>query len=231
MTEITTAAELDALHMAVSVSARAACVEDRYSTAWLIVENDNGDLIAWSWPTEDEPDVHNWKYAQALDLPLTVLYRPDEPQRVQPSREEVARALHIFTRRGLGHEYRDIPACIASLTNTGASCLQFTHRAADAVLALLPGRCAPTEDEVLGALFPDGVGFPWIPYERKKAAAVRALYAGQPTVREAKAEALREFADEIAHEASKFPPGTDLTATIIRRAREIADSALGADHA
>lgn len=118
--------------------------------------------------------------------------RPDQPRPVKPSREDVARTLHIFTRRGLGHEYRDIPACIASLTNTGASCLQFTHRAADAVLALLPGRCAPTEDEVLGALFPDGVGFPWIPYERKKAAAVRALYAGQPTVREAKAEALEE---------------------------------------
>ena len=62
------------------------------------------------------------------------------PAPVKPSREDVARVLHLFTRRGLGHEYRDIPACIAALTNTGGSCLSFTHRAADAVLALLPGR-------------------------------------------------------------------------------------------
>lgn len=94
--EITTAADLDALHMAVSVAARAACVEDRYGDPWLIVENDGGDLIAWSYPMEDHPDVHNWKPAEDLERPLTVLYRPDRPAQptAQPSVETLALVVH-----------------------------------------------------------------------------------------------------------------------------------------
>lgn len=150
--EITTAAELEALHMAVSEAARAACVEDRYGDPWLIVENDGGDLIAWSYPYEDYPDIHNWKSAESLEMPLTVLYRPDRPAQptVQPTVEAVARAI-----RQAGDQRNNNSALIAE-----------SVRQAQAALALIGGR---TEAEVkaealeeaaeeFASRLPDGTG-------------------------------------------------------------------------
>lgn len=46
---------------------------------------------------------------------------------------------------------------------------------------------------------------------------------------EVKAEALRWFADRVAHESAEFPPGMDLTATIIADARSSADLLAGGE--
>jgi hypothetical protein len=141
MTEtITTAAERDALLMAVGENARAACVEDRYGDTWLIVENDGGDFIAWSYPHEDYPDVHNWKMAEALEMPLTVLYRPDQPTpTVKPSVEGIIEALvsaapEVYAERG-----------VTWSESKAADIRASAGPYARAVLALLPGR---TVDEV-----------------------------------------------------------------------------------
>lgn len=78
---------------------------------------------------------------------------PAQPT-VQPSVETVAKAIHSFTRRGLGHEYLDLQHCTPTTTNTGASCASFTRLAAEAVLALIGGR---TEREVLAQGWDEGV--------------------------------------------------------------------------
>lgn len=139
-------------------------------------------------------------------LPLTVLYRPDQPEPVKPSREGVRQAIE------------------AAFGPTWDSAVeQGLDSAADAVLALLPGRCAPTEEEIEQAILSARSPVSYEVVAGSAAVQVLALFAAQPTVREAKAEALREFAKEIEHEADEFPVGYDLTATIVRRAREIAD--------
>ena len=139
-------------------------------------------------------------------LPLTVLYRPDQPEPVKPSREGVRQAIE------------------AAFGPTWDSAVeQGLDSAADAVLALLPGRCAPTEEQIEQAILSARSPVSYEVVAGSAAVQVLALFAAQPTVREAKAEALREFAKEIEHEADEFPVGYDLTATIVRRAREIAD--------
>jgi hypothetical protein len=99
-------------------------------------------------------------------LPLTVLYRPDQPEPVKPSREGVRQAIE------------------AAFGPTWDSAVeQGLDSAADAVLALLPGRCAPTEAEVeecLFGLYDHGAS----PNAKKEARTVVALFAAQPTVSE-----------------------------------------------
>ena len=128
------------------------------------------------------------------------------PEPVKPSREGVRQAIE------------------AAFGPTWDSAVeQGLDSAADAVLALLPGRCAPTEEEIEQAILSARSPVSYEVVAGSAAVQVLALFAAQPTVREAKAEALREFAKEIEHEADEFPVGYDLTATIVRRAREIAD--------
>ena len=125
---VTSAAELDALHMAVSIAAQAALVMDAGHRDWLVWEDDGGDLWATSYHTEDdETDIRSRILvdAERLHFPLTVLYRPDQPQRVQPSREKVVAAL-----KGVWFNLSD----------------EFLGRFADAVLALLAQQ--PTVAEV-----------------------------------------------------------------------------------
>ena len=76
-----------------------------------------------------------------LQLPLTVLYRPDQPQRVQPTREDVARALFewdIAPEHPLPHPLWDDPH--------SARLRELWLSAADTVLALFDAQ--PTEAEV-----------------------------------------------------------------------------------
>jgi hypothetical protein len=77
---ITTAAELDALLMAISESAEAAIIT-QCRRPYLITEDDCGDYWAWSYQIEDEdlPYVS----AETLALPWVVIYRPDQPQRTE----------------------------------------------------------------------------------------------------------------------------------------------------
>ena len=80
---ITTAAELDALQLAVGEHGAAAIVRECYSRQqWLIVEDEWGQFTAWSYPT-DEGDNAQPVTALLERGPLTVLYRPDQPPRTE----------------------------------------------------------------------------------------------------------------------------------------------------
>ena len=164
MTTITTAAELDAL------PPLSVWIDSTDSIGF------RGDSGLFCLPQIGRPV--NWRAAQEIidlcadygALPLTVLYRPDQPEPVKPSREDVARAIAAHSGP-MGTHYFDVALA-----------------AADAVLALLPGRCAPTEAEVeecLFGLYDHGAS----PNAKKEARTVVAPFAAQPTVREAKAEA------------------------------------------
>lgn len=90
-------------------------------------------------------DGHGYKASELLEDatgPLTVLYRPDEPQRVQPSREDVARAL--FAHRHPNEFW-------GSGGSEGRR--EWYAAEADAVLALLPGR---SEAEVKADAWDEG---------------------------------------------------------------------------
>lgn len=135
MTEIiTTAAELDALLMAVSECAEAAVIQTADRRPYIITEDDSGTFWADSYWQEDEARGP-WA-AESIPLPWTVLYRPDaEPALVKPSREDVARTLFqwdIAPDHHQPHPLWDDPHS-ARLRDLWLS-------AADAVLALLPGR-------------------------------------------------------------------------------------------
>lgn len=107
--------------------------------------------------------------------------RPAQPEPVKPSREDVRQAIE------------------AAFGPTWDSAVeQGLDAAADAVLALLPGRCAPTEEDAAQAIESamgdadidgygsEGAGYDYLVLAR----AALDLFAAQPTVREAKAEAV-----------------------------------------
>jgi hypothetical protein len=101
---------------------------------------------------------------------------PDQPEPVKPSREAVARAIAAHSGP-MGTHYFDVALA-----------------AADVVLALLPGRCAPTEEEIARRLHRADCDCPepgaedhGIDYAML-AEDVLALFAAQPTVAKAKAE-------------------------------------------
>lgn len=80
-TIITTADELESLHMAVSVAAHGALVMDAGHRDWLVWEDDGGDLWATSYPSEDDETDINARIlvaVESLRFPLTVLYSPDQ---------------------------------------------------------------------------------------------------------------------------------------------------------
>lgn len=125
--QITTAAELDALPVGSVIRCDDAegiglNVAERHAGGWQYV----GSALYFS-------------SAQVAsdEMAFTVLYRPDEPQRVQPSRERltlIARDVHLYDH---GPD--------AAISGPHA------QRIADAVLALLPGR---TEAEVKAEALP-----------------------------------------------------------------------------
>lgn len=102
---------------------------------------------------------------------------PDQPEPVKPSREAVRQAIE------------------AAFGPTWDSAVeQGLDAAADAVLALLPGRCAPTEEEIARRLHRADCDCPEPGAEdhgmdyAMLAEDVLALFAAQPTVAKAKAE-------------------------------------------
>lgn len=66
------------LHRAISEAAEPAMVRDRWGRSWLVVENPDGELVAWSYPTDDEGEP-NWVRATGLWFPLDVMHIPGEP--------------------------------------------------------------------------------------------------------------------------------------------------------
>lgn len=133
MTEtVTTAAELDALLMAVSECAEAAVIQTADRRPYIITEDDSGTFWADSYWQEDEARGP-WA-AESIPLPWTVLYRPGaEPAPVKPSREDATEAIITAAE---ANAYQ-----ITRGWMTESDCRIY----ADAVLALLPGR---TEAEV-----------------------------------------------------------------------------------
>ena len=111
---------------------------------------------------------------ESLELPLTVLYRPDVPARTEPTEEQVRAALN------------------AVLDDNTIHPTSLIDRMASAVLALLPQRVAPSTDEIAEAL--SGPWFDSRVYSSHAVAmTIEVLYASQPTVAEVKAEAIREY--------------------------------------
>ncbi|MDQ7993552.1 MAG: hypothetical protein AAGC63_12025 [Propionicimonas sp.] len=138
-TTITTAAELDALLRVVSERAEAAIVREPDGTPWFLTEDPDGYFWANTYPREDDDSLYP---AIDLDLPLTVLYRPDaqptdeETVTVQPDVETVVEALlaarsEVFAQRGVMHAPND-PADERERASAAIY--------ARAVLDLLPGR-------------------------------------------------------------------------------------------
>ena len=109
---------------------------------------------------------------------------PDQPEPVKPSREDVARVLYgQFTSNRIA-EWEDID-------DDSDEPRSGYLAAADAVLALLPDRCAPTEEEVTALLF-NLYDHGTSPDAKRETQAVLSLFGSQPTVREAKAEGWAE---------------------------------------
>ena len=82
---------------------------------WIITEDERGDAWAWSWLEEQGPDQREGEGpggtvvdAEALRLPLTVLYVPGEPSR--PSVTDNARA--EAERIAQQHEWTPVDRCI-----------------------------------------------------------------------------------------------------------------------
>lgn len=141
--QITTAEELDALHRAISDAAEPALV--RAMTAlWIIREGEDGELSAGSAYSDGEGLIP----ASMVQLPWTVLFRPDaptEPARCAPSREDLAAALkaHNFSRMTcLDHSHYGV-SC--DEVCHGVTDNQYLHHA-DAVQALYASQ--RTEAEV-----------------------------------------------------------------------------------
>lgn len=158
---ITTAAELDALLMAVSVSAEAAVIMHN-SRPYLITEDEWGEFWAWSYQCEDEE--RPYVSAEGLPLPWTVLWRPDQRCRSCGGTDGAHSPVHRRNPAGGGGANLPCPdqpvttkPTVEAVAQTiireaalsappGSPNERFISNAARAVLALLPGR---TEPEVI----------------------------------------------------------------------------------
>lgn len=132
---------------------------------------------------------------------FTVLYRPDAPERTEPTEDQVLTILrtHGIECTGLGEV-----TCVGCRSAGWMTWGEYRLHLARAVLDLLPQRVAPSEEEIAKAI-DDHVnsrefGIVRI-YDAECAGAahdVAALYASQPTVAEVRAQALRDFANEMS---------------------------------
>ena len=126
--QIRTAAELDALPVG-SVVARI-CSDGRGNVAYALTED------GWRMSTERviAPRVGEYDLVGNHIGPLAVLYRPDAPARTEPTEEQVREAVFSALRTERPDESDAAHANISII-------------AARDVLALLPQRVAPTEEE------------------------------------------------------------------------------------
>ena len=117
---------------------------------------------------------------------------PPTPARTEPTEEQVAEALFLHQYPGSG-----------GWTGPGWEVRRKPWLAmARAVLALLPQRVAPSEEEIAEVVRDTWEEeYEYVP--ETVAAAIAALYASQPTVAEAKAEALAEMRAYIIGEDSE----------------------------
>lgn len=76
MQTINTPEELDALLSQAGQDAEPLVVREGFRV-WILTEDEGGQWWAWSW--REEGESANPVHAEALTLPLTVLYRPDAP--------------------------------------------------------------------------------------------------------------------------------------------------------
>ena len=125
---------------------------------------------------------------------------PDATARTEPTEDQVAEAAHRgFCERRDG----DLPNTFEKYDELDAERMAWWRSAAHAVLALLPQRVAPSEEEIARAIFDVRDGdldveeweeTNWETRERYEcdARAVQKLYASQPTVAEVRAQALRD---------------------------------------
>ncbi len=128
--QITSAAELDALPLTTII---------RDANAMPYVRWPNTPNPEWWRPGSNVPETPR--------LPALALYRPDQPQRVQPSREDVARLL-AHQNTDWTHGYLGADLATGETHDHGPRCANWEPYAedADAVLALFTQQ--PTVAEV-----------------------------------------------------------------------------------
>ena len=169
--QITTAAELDALPVG-SIVARI-CSDGQGNVAYALTSE------GWRMSTERiiAPRVGEYDLVGNHIGPLVVLYRPDAPARTEPTEEQVATEIERFLKA-----HTVAPKYPWEGAGIGVSPLELAR----AVLALLPQRVAPSEEEIARTISAHQTT---PPNSDALAQAVAALYASAPTVSEVKAEA------------------------------------------
>lgn len=204
--QITTIAELDALPVG-SIAARI-CSDGQGNVAYSLTSE------GWCMSTEriDAPRISEYDQVGNHIGPLTVLYRPDAPERTAPTEEQVAWA--IAGVYGETCAWGREKGRVCGLCDCNGMTEAYARQAAHAVLDLLPQRVAPSEEEIARAIFDVRDGdldveeweeTNWETRERYEcdARAVQKLYASQPTVTEVRAQALKEMRAYIIGEDSE----------------------------
>ena len=199
--QITTATELDALPVGVALLG-----DDGH--IWQKIDNPR---VTWQSLTGG-----GFSYVEdfvATCAPLTVLYRPDAPERTKPTEEQVAWA--IAGVYGETCAWGREKGKVCGLCDCNGMTEAYARQAARAVLDLLPQRVAPSEEQVARSLH--ALDYPGEPERwegdghwtrddyRQSARLMLSLCASQPTVAEVRAQALKD----AAHYLRAWGPSMD----------------------
>ncbi len=220
--QISTAAELDALP-------NGTLFTDRQDDVWIIDTHSRGFNGNETYLIGPETRSMSAEVCVKKWGPLVLRWRPDTPARAEPTEEQVAVqcvwtgvAGYRCPRCGLyvcvpqRPEGVECPRCVVSSFEALGEQIHDAHEEWDgtverdhselarAVLALLPQRVAPSEEEIAEAVRDTwDEEYEYVP--ETVAAAVAALYASQPTVAEVRAQALKD----AAHYLRAWGPGMD----------------------